>query len=110
MRRKSLLGNRVFGFRVFSPFKDFKLDDICVKSSSRSDVKSQKEVLYDDIFAIDPITKLPSGDITVYMSNETSPQVKDFIKNNLLLDCTSSSDNVSHDSHNQILLHSEKTL
>ena len=42
-----------------------------------------KEVL-DEIFAVDPISGFPKGDIQYYLSSEGNPQVKQWLENNLL--------------------------
>ena len=44
---------------------------------------SLKEVL-DEIFAVDPISGFPKGDIQYYLSSEGNPQVKQWLENNLL--------------------------
>lgn len=41
------------------------------------------------IYATDPVTKLPTGDIMCYMSSDTPPEVKEFILKNLQMDTTS---------------------
>ena len=41
------------------------------------------------IYAKDPITGLPSGDIAAYVSSKTSPEVKQFILNNIMIDTSS---------------------
>lgn len=41
------------------------------------------------IYASDPVTKLPTGDIMCYMSSDTPSEVKEFILKNLQMDTTS---------------------
>lgn len=41
------------------------------------------------IYASDPVTKLPTGDIMCYMSSNTPPEVKEFILKNLQMDTSS---------------------
>lgn len=48
------------------------------------------------IYAPDPRTNLPSGDLNYWVSDKVSPDVKEFIKNNLMMD-VSSAKNVSAD-------------
>lgn len=53
--------------------------------------KAEKLVNSDDailnaIYAIDPISNKPTGDISAYMSDKTSPDVKAFIMQNLMQD------------------------
>lgn len=52
-----------------------------------SDVKVQ---LLNAIYAIDPVTNLPTGDIACYLSPNTSPEVKQFIMDNLMIDVSGS--------------------
>lgn len=55
--------------------------DIEVKDANRS--------LLEAIYAPDPISGWPTGDIACYVSDKTSPAVKDFIKANLMIDVSS---------------------
>ena len=47
-------------------------------------IDSPLQSILDEIFAVDPLTGLPKGDIQYYMSSEGNPQVKQWIENNLL--------------------------
>lgn len=96
MRKDSILGNRGFGYPEFKPLmsQEFKPSKIQKKKSS---TKSSKDSLLDTIFGLDPITRLPSGDLTVYMSENTSPEVREFIKSQLLSDMSSKNENISID-------------
>lgn len=49
-----------------------------------TEVAEVSEPLLDVIFAPDPITLLPKGDIAVYLSKDTSAEVKSFIQANLM--------------------------
>ena len=54
----------------------------------------EKSVNADDavltaIYAIDPISNKPTGDISAYMSDKTSPDVKAYIMQNLMQDMSS---------------------
>ena len=56
--------------------------------------KVEKTVNSDDavltaIYAIDPISNKPTGDISAYMSDKTSPDVKAYIMQNLMQDMSS---------------------
>lgn len=42
------------------------------------------------IYASDPVTKLPTGDIMCYLSSNTPPEVKEFILKNLQMDISTS--------------------
>ena len=47
-------------------------------------IDSSLQSILDEIFAVDPLTGLPKGDIQYYLSSEGNPQVKQWIENNLL--------------------------
>lgn len=49
---------------------------------------SEKSILR-AIYATDPVTGLPSGDIAAYVSSKTSPEVKQYILNNIMIDTSS---------------------
>ena len=36
------------------------------------------------IYGVDPVTKLPAGDLAQYLSKETNVQIRDFIQNQLM--------------------------
>lgn len=50
----------------------------------KKDTVSSDDVLLKVIYAADPVTLLPSGDLQVFMSAEASPEVKDYISKNLM--------------------------
>ena len=41
------------------------------------------------IYAFDPVTKLPTGDIMCYMASNTAPELKEYILKNLMVDTSS---------------------
>lgn len=41
------------------------------------------------IYSLDPVTRLPTGDVMCFLSSKTSPEVKQFIMDNLMVDVTS---------------------
>lgn len=45
-----------------------------------------KDSLLDLIFKIDPVTNLPSGVLSQYLSDKTNAQVRDYIERNILID------------------------
>lgn len=96
MKTKKYLGNRVFGFREYSALKD--VEEIEDKSSRRKpeNVESNSQIL-DLIYAVNPRTKLPDGDIAMFMSENTSPEVAQFIKANLMNPIDTGSDNGAYD-------------
>lgn len=57
-----------------------------VGSVDLSDKKSSSDLLLDMIFEVDPRTKLPRGDISQYLGNDTADDVRKFIEKSLLND------------------------
>lgn len=49
-----------------------------------ADVKDADSALFDAIYTADPNTGLPSGDIAVFLSEKTNPQVRMFIEQKLM--------------------------
>lgn len=45
---------------------------------------SQLKRVLDEIFAVDPVSGLPKGDIQYWLSKEGNPQIKQWLENNLL--------------------------
>lgn len=41
------------------------------------------------VYALDPVTRLPTGDIMCYMSSSTPPELKAYIMDNLMIDTSS---------------------
>lgn len=41
------------------------------------------------VYALDPVTKLPTGDIMCYLSSTTPPELKQYIMDNLMVDTSS---------------------
>lgn len=54
-------------------------------------VETPRSSLLKAIYAVDPLTRLPTGDIACYVSSETSPQVKQFILDNIMVDTSRAS-------------------
>ena len=71
----------------FIPEPPEKYGDVRVKNLS--DVKEADETLLDYIFGLDPNTKLPSGDLSVYLGDKANPEIKAFIQSQLLKDLNS---------------------
>lgn len=49
-----------------------------------SDIVKKEDDILDLIFSVDPLTGYPTGDISMYMSDKTSVEVRDFISQNLM--------------------------
>lgn len=78
----SPLGERCKGFREFEQIGDTELVEVKAKKVVVDRPDTEKS-LFDLVFAVNPDTGLPQGDIAVYMSKNTSPEVKRFIELNL---------------------------
>lgn len=68
-------------FGVKSPQFRAMVSDVTSVESSSSD-----KSLLDTIYGLDPVTRLPSGEIALYLSPNTAPEVKQYILNNLMQD------------------------
>lgn len=51
-------------------------------------VENNENPLLDIVYSVDEKTGLPVGDLSFYMSNKTSPEVRQFIIDNLMQPCT----------------------
>lgn len=51
-----------------------------------TDSKVDENPLLDVIYGVDENTKLPKGDIALYLSDRTTPEVRTFIQQNLMSD------------------------
>lgn len=49
-----------------------------------SDIVKKEDDILDLIFTVDPLTGYPTGDISMYMSDKTSAEVREFISQNLM--------------------------
>lgn len=47
-------------------------------------MNDELQIVLNEIFAVDPVTGVPKGDIAYYLSADGNPQVKEWIMNNLL--------------------------
>lgn len=70
----------------FNEFRNLKGKVITRKFSDDKEVVSRdaNQHLFDLIFAVNPITKLPSGDVQQYLSDNVSPQIREFIRQQFL--------------------------
>lgn len=72
-------------------FKFSQFSGLCPDTLSNPLEEKEPELMNDElqmvlneIFAVDPITGVPKGDIAYYLFSDGNPQVKDWIMNNLL--------------------------
>lgn len=49
-------------------------------------VKTNGDEILEQIYGLDSRTKLPSSDIAVFLGENTHPEIKEYIKNNLMSD------------------------
>lgn len=63
-------------------------------------VSSPSDEVFRQIFAINPRTKLPQDDLAVFMSENTSPEIRDFIARNLMSDNGAQTDGAKYDGLN----------
>ena len=56
---------------------------IAVSDDTREDTKSENPLL-DVIYAVNPDTGLPQGDVAFYLSKNCSPELRQFINDNLM--------------------------
>lgn len=85
-----------FGYREYANLKDIVIENV-IDEDIKVDVKDQKERLFDEIFGVDPRTKLPNSDVALFLSDNTAPEIKDFIVNQLLSDNHLSDDGARYD-------------
>lgn len=78
---KSKIGKRAFGYIQFQALKDI---EPIIKASEPVMKEQDNEQLFDQIFTVNPRTLLPDGDIAVFMSENTSPEVRNYISNMLM--------------------------
>lgn len=62
------------------------LTSLSEDSVEKSD--SEKGILQ-AIYALDPVTRLPTGDIMCYMSPNTPPEIKQYIMDSIMIDTSS---------------------
>lgn len=72
---------RALGYRQNEGSKDLVFLYYDPKEPTPPDTENRE--LFDIIFAVNPLTKLPDGDIAVFMNQNTSPEVRQFIQQNL---------------------------
>lgn len=71
------------GLSIPKPIDLDSLKDEPVESSD-----SAKGILQ-AIYGLDPITKLPTGDIMCYLASSTPPEIKQYILDNIMIDVSS---------------------
>lgn len=87
----SLIGKKALGFTMYDQIKDVDFPQH-KPVDPEDEKKSPDDIIFDEIFSVDPITLLPDGDIACFMSENTSDSVRSFISQNLLRENGSLSD------------------
>lgn len=77
MIARSLLG-------ISFPAYRFVISPIQVEVSDFSKITDSSDQLLDIIYSVDPFTRLPKNDISVYLSDKVDPSIRDFISSQLL--------------------------
>lgn len=80
----SVFGSRCCGHNSYRDLQNIDLIPFSEKQNLDDDTVSADEQLLRNIFAVDPVTKLPSGDIALFMNKNTSDSVRKYIQDNLL--------------------------
>lgn len=80
----SVFGSRCCGHNTYRDLHAIDLIPFSEQKKLVDDTLSADEQLLRNIFAIDPVTKLPSGDIALFVNNNTSDSVRKYIQDNLL--------------------------
>lgn len=79
----SVVGRKCYGFNLYRDLVDVDFpnpEDPVVEQSVNQNMDKS---LFDLVFSVDPCSGLPVGDLAMYMSENTSPEVKRFIELNL---------------------------
>ena len=83
MKIESILGERAYGYPEYWALRDIEYQDVEHKAKEVGS-PDNLQLMFDNIFAVDPRTGLPSCDVAVFMSENTSPEIKQFIAANLM--------------------------
>lgn len=88
---KSCVGRRCYGFNLYRQLDGVEHPDF-TESSVVIETQTSEQSLFDMMFSVNPLTKLPQGDIAQYLSDKTNPDIKQFIELQLLRPNNISSD------------------
>lgn len=80
---KSALGVTAFGFNMTRDLAEVDYPEPEVVECEKPFDPSMEKSLFAQIYSVNPVTGLPQGDLAVFMSENTSPEVKRFIEMNL---------------------------
>lgn len=82
VHEKSCLGVKVYGFNQFRNLKGVEYSVPDYEPLQEVNVDPNQS-LFDLVFSINPDTKLPDGDIAMFMNDNTNPDIRRFIELNL---------------------------
>lgn len=86
-----------FGYPEFKQIQNIHVYSVPSKVNEGGVVRSETDNLFDQIFSVDPRTLLPNGDIAIWMSQNTSPEIRNFISQNLMSPVPLDSDGAKYD-------------
>lgn len=76
--------NKMFDFSTrLENLPDGYLDEKS-KTEETPDVRNSDSQLLDYIYALDPVTSLPCGDLAIYLGDKANPEIRNYIEMNLL--------------------------
>lgn len=86
LQDKCTLGARSFGFNLFRSLRDIEVSDPSPRRSVDELMfnPGMDKSLFDEVFSVDPDSKLPVGDLAMFVNENTHPDIKRFIELNLL--------------------------
>lgn len=72
--------------KYFAQFEEIDCDRVDPKEDVEIDEVSETELdkVLREIFAVDPVTGFPRGDLAYYLSSDGNPTIKAWLENNLL--------------------------
>ena len=85
-----------FGFPEYKNAKGREYVRILKKESLPEPI-TDAERLFMTIYSVNPRTHLPDGDIAMFMSSNTAPEIRDFIAKNLMQDYGAQVDGAKYD-------------
>lgn len=90
-------GERIKGFLPYAQIAEYDFEPMPEPEPEPDflrfdERKKPDDLIFDEIFAVNPLTKLPDGDIACFVNENTSESVRTFILQNLTRDNGLSSD------------------
>lgn len=79
----SPLGRAIGGYNLARPIYQDEIELMDIPSQDFVENQDPNKSLFDIVFSVDPRTNLPVGDLSIWMSDKVSPEVKRYIEMNL---------------------------